>query len=55
MILVSKKLAENADLFVNDAGTAHRAHGSTAGVTEHLKPSRPAFFAEGTRLLAGSC
>ena len=26
------KLAENADLFVNDAfGTAHRAHGSTEG------------------------
>lgn len=34
------KLAANADMFVNDAfGTAHRAHGSTAGVTEHLKPS----------------
>lgn len=36
----AKKLAANADFFVNDAfGTAHRAHGSTAGVTAHLKPS----------------
>lgn len=36
----AKKLAENADMFVNDAfGTAHRAHGSTAGVTTYLKPS----------------
>lgn len=34
------KLAANADMFVNDAfGTAHRAHGSTAGVTAHLRPS----------------
>ena len=41
----AKKLAENADLFVNDAfGTAHRAHGSTAGVTEHLKPSVAGFL-----------
>lgn len=36
----AKKLAANADMFVNDAfGTAHRAHGSTAGVTSYLKPS----------------
>nr|BAG09537.1 phosphoglycerate kinase [Neopyropia yezoensis] len=36
----AKKLAANADMFVNDAfGTAHRAHGSTAGVTEFLRPS----------------
>ncbi|MFH1428113.1 MAG: phosphoglycerate kinase [Candidatus Margulisiibacteriota bacterium] len=33
----AKKLAENADLFVNDAfGTAHRAHASTEGVTKYL-------------------
>jgi len=39
------KLAANADLFVNDAfGTAHRAHGSTAGVTEFLKPSVAGFL-----------
>eukprot|EP00276_Gloeochaete_wittrockiana_P009903 CAMPEP_0184656994 /NCGR_PEP_ID=MMETSP0308-20130426/16889_1 /TAXON_ID=38269 /ORGANISM="Gloeochaete witrockiana, Strain SAG 46.84" /LENGTH=478 /DNA_ID=CAMNT_0027094339 /DNA_START=134 /DNA_END=1570 /DNA_ORIENTATION=- len=36
----AKKLASVADMFVNDAfGTAHRAHGSTAGVTAYLKPS----------------
>jgi len=41
----AKKLSENADLFVNDAfGTAHRAHGSTAGVTEFLKPSVAGFL-----------
>merc|ERR1719399_2480998 len=41
----SKKLAANADLFVNDAfGTAHRAHGSTAGVTEYLSPSVAGFL-----------
>ena len=41
----AKKLSENADLFVNDAfGTAHRAHGSTAGVTEYLKPSVGGFL-----------
>lgn len=37
----AKKLAANADLYVNDAfGTAHRAHASTEGVTHHLKPSK---------------
>ena len=34
---LSKKLADLADIFVNDAfGTAHRAHSSTAGVADHL-------------------
>lgn len=33
----SKKLASLADIYINDAfGTAHRAHASTVGVTEHL-------------------
>lgn len=33
----AKQLASGADLFVNDAfGTAHRAHGSTQGVTRYL-------------------
>jgi phosphoglycerate kinase len=41
----AKDLAANADLFVNDAfGTAHRAHGSTAGVTKFLKPSVAGFL-----------
>eukprot|EP00468_Gymnochlora_sp_CCMP2014_P004878 CAMPEP_0167746066 /NCGR_PEP_ID=MMETSP0110_2-20121227/3503_1 /TAXON_ID=629695 /ORGANISM="Gymnochlora sp., Strain CCMP2014" /LENGTH=436 /DNA_ID=CAMNT_0007630783 /DNA_START=360 /DNA_END=1670 /DNA_ORIENTATION=- len=41
----AKKLAENADLFVNDAfGTAHRAHGSTEGVTKYLEPSVAGFL-----------
>ncbi len=36
----SKQLAAIADVYVNDAlGTAHRAHSSTAGVTEYLSPS----------------
>ena len=35
--VLSKALAELADLFVNDAfGSAHRAHSSTAGVADHL-------------------
>merc|ERR1712005_18672 len=41
----AKKPAEHADLFVNDAfGTAPRAHGSTEGVTAHLKPSVAGFL-----------
>ena len=36
----AKKLAANADMYVNDAfGTAHRAHASTEGVTKYLSPS----------------
>lgn len=35
--LFAERLAHGVDLFVNDAfGTAHRAHASTAGVTEYL-------------------
>lgn len=41
----AKKLAAYADLYVNDAfGTAHRAHGSTEGVTAFLKPSVSGFL-----------
>jgi phosphoglycerate kinase len=37
---LSRALAELGDFFVNDAfGAAHRAHASTVGVTEHLRPS----------------
>ncbi len=41
----SKQLASLAEMYVNDAfGTAHRAHASTAGVTEYLKPSVAGFL-----------
>merc|ERR1719395_35479 len=41
----AEKLAAPADLFVNDAfGTAHRAHGSTEGVTKYLSPSVAGFL-----------
>ncbi|MBD3209605.1 phosphoglycerate kinase [Candidatus Woesearchaeota archaeon] len=34
----ARKLAQNGELFVNDAfGTAHREHASTVGVTKHVK------------------
>lgn len=37
---LARSLAELGDVFVNDAfGAAHRAHASTAGITEHLRPS----------------
>ncbi|MEA5570037.1 phosphoglycerate kinase [Calothrix sp. UHCC 0171] len=43
----AKKLAANADLFVNDAfGTAHRAHASTEGVTKYLNPSVAGYLIE---------
>lgn len=43
----AKKLAHNADVFVNDAfGTAHRAHASTAGVTKYIKTSVAGFLME---------
>jgi len=42
----SKQLASLADIYVNDAfGTAHRAHASTAGITEHL-PAAAGFLLE---------
>jgi len=37
---LSKQLAALADVYVNDAfGAAHRAHASSAGVAEHLRPA----------------
>ena len=43
----SKKIASNADLYVNDAfGTAHRAHASTEGVTHYLSPSVAGYLIE---------
>lgn len=36
----ARRLARLGDLFVNDAfGSMHRAHASTVGVTEHLRPA----------------
>ncbi|CDP13576.1 unnamed protein product [Coffea canephora] len=41
----AKKLASLADLYVNDAfGTAHRAHASTEGVAQYLKPAVAGFL-----------
>jgi len=41
----AQKLAEPADLYVNDAfGAAHRAHASTEGVTKFLKPAVAGFL-----------
>jgi phosphoglycerate kinase len=37
---LARALAELGDFFVNDAfGAAHRAHASTVGVAEHLRPA----------------
>ena len=44
---LSKELAGNAEIFVNDAfGTAHRAHSSTAGVTAFVSQSAMGFLIE---------
>lgn len=43
----AKKLAANADVYVNDAfGTAHRAHASTEGVTKYLSPCVAGYLIE---------
>ncbi|HCQ37646.1 MAG TPA: phosphoglycerate kinase [Verrucomicrobiales bacterium] len=43
----SRELAGGATFFVNDAfGTAHRAHGSTEGVTHHVEKSAMGFLIE---------
>jgi len=43
----AKALAENADLYINNAfGTAHRAHASTEGVTHYLQPAAAGFLLE---------
>jgi len=43
----SKALSEHCDIYVNDAfGTAHRAHSSTAGVSEFVKTSVAGFLIE---------
>jgi len=43
----SKKLARLGDIYVNDAfGTAHRAHASTVGIIEFLKPAAAGLLME---------
>lgn len=43
----SAKLAKLGDVYVNDAfGSAHRAHASTAGVTDTLRPAVAGFLLE---------
>lgn len=43
----SKQLAAHGDIYVNDAfGTAHRAHASTAGVTEYIDTCAMGFLIE---------
>lgn len=42
---LSKSFAQLGDFYVNDAfGSAHRAHASTAGITEHLRPAVAGFL-----------
>ena len=44
---LARALAELGDFFVNDAfGAAHRAHASTTGVAEHLRPAVAGFLME---------
>jgi phosphoglycerate kinase len=44
---LARALAELGDFFVNDAfGAAHRAHASTVGVTEFLRPAVAGFLME---------
>ncbi|TVR47058.1 MAG: phosphoglycerate kinase [Puniceicoccaceae bacterium] len=44
---LAARLAALGDLYVNDAfGSAHRAHASTAGVTEKLRPAVAGFLME---------
>ena len=41
----AQKLASLAEIFVNDAfGTAHRAHASTAGVTQHFRQNAAGYL-----------
>lgn len=43
----SKQLAENADIYINDAfGTAHRAHASTVGITKFVDKCAAGFLLE---------
>ncbi|EME32655.1 phosphoglycerate kinase [Galdieria sulphuraria] len=43
----SRKLSMNMDLYVNDAfGSAHRAHASTEGVTQFIRPAVAGFLLE---------
>ena len=43
----SKQLSAHGDIYVNDAfGTAHRAHASTAGVTDYIKMCAMGFLIE---------
>ena len=44
---LSKKMAKLADLYVMDAfGSAHRAHCSTAGITDFLRPAAAGFLVQ---------
>ncbi len=41
----AQALSNLADIYVNDAfGTAHRAHASTAGITQHVQPAVAGFL-----------